>query len=249
MFVYITQVLRSVLLVNLGSEKFNGITVNRYSPDKEFLSRTYVPNPDNSYYISGSTQVAAGKGKGWVYGGATPFDGVQDVTVLASFNAFLSRPYFLYGDPNLLTRGITVTTNGVPAEASTDLHDTFILVEPSSGLSLAGHKRLMASFALFNCTNAGQLCGAGFEPGLSITQVSGPFVPPGIIIPQYFMDENSQATSDNIDTFKKIMNIILAADVILVVASIAGFIGCMVGTVVLGRRYRSSKVDIDRTSK
>eukprot|EP00298_Acanthocystis_sp_HF-20_P005568 c15693_g1_i1.p1 GENE.c15693_g1_i1~~c15693_g1_i1.p1 ORF type:complete len:738 (-),score=279.31 c15693_g1_i1:154-2367(-) len=208
--VFITQVPRAQTIYNQGSEKYKGILVSRFAPKSYFLNQSVNAQPANI----DNGQVGAG----------TPYSGLQDVSFVSGFPAYVSRPFYLYNE-DLLEKGISVTLNGAKVVPNADDHETYLLIEPASGLTLSGHKRLMASFSLYNCSSLTQGCIIGG----GAANVFSPNVPPSIIVPQYYMDETASLPDDKADQFKQILQLSLASDCILVVVTIVGGLGWVIG--------------------
>jgi hypothetical protein len=225
--VYITQVRRAQNMYSQGDEKYRGITVNRFEVKHDFLDRDVEADPgdvDNSEV-----------------GSATPVSGVADATYVNGFPSFVSLPWYLYNE-ELLSRGITVTSNGKAATADEEKHSVYILVEPASGMSLSGHKRLMASFSVWGCSSQLQGCYAVVD---SAANIQSPYVPGNIIVPIYWMDETTEPTDKQIDDFKSILELSQTADYIVLIFPIVGGIGCIVGLIF---SFKTSKKSIVRAS-
>jgi len=228
--VYITQVYRSTQVFSQGTTEFQGIPVTKFSPPKGFLNQNTTAAPDT---VDNS-----------MVGAATPFAGVQDITYTTGFPAFVSRPLFMYGDsdalhqtagcktnPSISCSGINVMIDGEEAEADPNVYETYLNVEPSTGLTFEGHKRLMASFGLWKCVSPTQGCTPAY--GIGLANLLSPYVPGGKVIPQYWMDETSQATDDQVSTFKKLENVSYSADVVLLVLVLFGGLFLVAGVVLL----------------
>jgi len=220
--VFITQVPRAQSIYFVGAETYKDILVNRYAPTSFFLNQSTKAEPAD--FDNG--EVGAG----------TPFSGLQDVSFMAKFPAYVSRPYFLHNE-DLLTRGISVTNFGQPIAPNSNDHETYLLVEPSTGLSFTGHKRLQASFSLYNCTSRAQGC----TVGKAVTNLFSPDIPPLTIIPQYYMDETASLPDDKANQFIQLTKLSLAADCVLVVVTIVGGLGWFIGMFMCYRRYRGRR--------
>jgi hypothetical protein len=203
--VYITQSLRAQRIFSQGSEDFKGVLVNRFAPREKFLEQNVLAEPANI----DNGQVGVG----------TPESGLADITYMAGFPAYISRPYYFRNEA-LATRGISLTRDGQAVTPNADEHETYLLIDPASGMALTGHKRLQASFALYKCESPAQQGCRDATRG--VANVFTPNVKGGIVIPQYYMDETSTAPDDSIDTFKKAMSLSLATDVIVVIFPIIG---------------------------
>eukprot|EP00301_Raphidiophrys_heterophryoidea_P025339 c8481_g1_i1.p1 GENE.c8481_g1_i1~~c8481_g1_i1.p1 ORF type:complete len:778 (-),score=148.24 c8481_g1_i1:104-2176(-) len=227
--VFITQVYRPTTVHFKGTTKFNGITLAKYSPNQDFLSqavKAYPLDVDNG-----------------IVGGATPYSGIADISYIAGFPAYVSRPLFLYGDAEALHQttcnrtnpqtatvscsGINIMIDGESALPDPVLYETYLNVEPATGLTMEGHKRLMASFGLYKCVSKLQGCTPYF--GVGLANLLSPYVPGGKVIPQYWMDETSQATDDQVSKFKSLEMVSYSADVVLLVLTLFGSLFIVAG--------------------
>eukprot|EP00298_Acanthocystis_sp_HF-20_P017083 c21661_g7_i1.p1 GENE.c21661_g7_i1~~c21661_g7_i1.p1 ORF type:complete len:750 (-),score=212.58 c21661_g7_i1:360-2609(-) len=221
-YVFISQALRPQTLYNSGTEKFQGVTVNRFIVKENFLDKNV--NADPSDPAVDNFQVGVGH----------PFSGVVDTSYIRGFPSYLSRPYFLY-QTSLLSRGMTVTENGAAITPTKEKHDTYLLIEPALGATLSGHKRLQAAFSVYPCTTALATVGMCASGG-SLANVFTRNVPGGIIVPTFFMDETASATTSSTDSIQAINTVLYAADIILIVCSIVGFFIFVLGLVLALRK-------------
>eukprot|EP00298_Acanthocystis_sp_HF-20_P016189 c21409_g1_i1.p1 GENE.c21409_g1_i1~~c21409_g1_i1.p1 ORF type:complete len:725 (+),score=229.94 c21409_g1_i1:26-2176(+) len=221
--IYFPEMVRPQTISSKGSESYKGITVNRFTPAQTFLDQGVLADPPGNI-------------DNGALGAATPYSGLQDVSYINGFPSYVSRPFFLYNKNDLLTKGITVTNGGSSASANADDHETYYLVEPSTGLTFLSHKRLMTSFALFNCTNStAQLC----KSGSGLTGLFTPNVPGGVIVPQFYFDESSSVPSSVTDYYGYLLQGLLGAECVLVIMTVLGFFGWIIGTACLIRRRGS----------
>jgi len=71
------------------------------------------------------------------------YDGLENMTNAAGFPLFASKPHFLDGDPNLIMPLVGISPNPLN-------HDTFVDVEPITGVAFRVAKRLQLNTLLTN---------------------------------------------------------------------------------------------------
>ena len=159
----------------------DGVTLNRFRPSRDLLTHTAV----------------LGK-----LGVGTPYNGVQNMGYSNGFLAYVSRPYFLYGDTHLLksvkmtnSAGKVVDYTIGGGQVSDDNYGTYIDIEPATGRTFSAHKRLMASFAVNKVDGA-----AG-----ALTDIFTPSVKAEVITPQYWMDETATIPTDKAAQFNNVV--------------------------------------------
>lgn len=92
-----------------------------------------------------------------------------------------STPHFYFGDPALSQRFMLTPTK--------EEHATFIDIEPNTGLTMQGHKRLQLNFAIssFSIKNI-----------LLNVNTSNP-----VFVPVFFTDESARISEEDADDFKQ----------------------------------------------
>ncbi|KAJ0400606.1 hypothetical protein ATCC90586_006151 [Pythium insidiosum] len=164
--IYLSQARQNVSLTNSGeSVELDGVTLTRFRNAETMLA--YDENKVKK-------------------GTAVPVDGVQALSFLVGFHAFLSAPVFLFGDKSL-TENVEITLyDGVVASQQTlfengklktvysDRYRTFIDIEPATGKTFRAAKRLQASYALPK---------SSLDPSKAICDIVWPSVPAEIISP------------------------------------------------------------------
>ena len=80
--------------------------------------------------------------EGWQYYNNAP-SGMENLTNAAGLPSFASKPHFLDGDPSLQTAVIGMN-------ARRELHDTYLDIEPNTGMLARAHKRLQLNYQMNN---------------------------------------------------------------------------------------------------
>jgi hypothetical protein len=181
--VFISQVVRGVPVEHERTTELQGIRVEEYRPSPSLLDG------------DAEGQVLAADG------GGTPYQGVTSApTFLAGFPVYVSRPNFLYGNATLYDQDgnlklyATAASYGAQAAsldveveideayvlAHEDDFDTYLQIEPATGKTFAGHKRLQASFSVWNCDpNDADMPACALGVGLGSTMAALGMAPEG----------------------------------------------------------------------
>lgn len=120
--VYISDIYRSAYLTHKSDEKWNGVSLRRYSLQSKDLESS-IDNPENAqYYAFGPS-------------------GMENTTAAVGIPVFVSFPHFLFGDPSLVAavRGLD------PRE---EIHGVYLDVEPQTGILARVGKRLQVNYQL-----------------------------------------------------------------------------------------------------
>jgi len=174
--VYVNQLRRVVTLgnVNNAHETFEGIDLCHFTIPTPFLLNA-TGNPLSADFYS-------------FY-----YNGVANLTATGEPDFYVTKPHFLDVDPQALA-----ATTGISAP-SVDLHDTYLSVEPITGVTMRAAKRLQLNVrvvpiftAYINTTN-----------GQVMPQLYGPQLPNGgVLIPVYWADEGADISSSDANSFK-----------------------------------------------
>lgn len=161
----------------------NGVTLHRYRPANNVLSRT----PKNVNFGTG-----------------VPVDGVQSLAFVAQFLVYVSFPYYMFGSTSLLenvnihfNNGSLVTPaslyneNGELHKDIFNKYSTFLDIEPATGKAFNARKRLMASAAVSRKEN-----------GKAVTDMLSPELIPEILIPMFWGEEQATITKSLSAKFK-----------------------------------------------
>jgi len=118
------------------------------------------------------------------------YSGMWNMTPTGEIEVYASKPHFLDADPAL------VSAIGAGIAPVRNLHDTWLDVEPISGITLRASKRLMGSVRLtpVNAT-------LPFGPPYAIWGANLPSQGPGLYMPLYWVDESIQATASQTSLF------------------------------------------------
>jgi hypothetical protein len=120
--VFVSDIYRSAFLLYNRDEDWNGVTTRRFQLQPKDLENA-TANPENAqYYAFGPS-------------------GMENTTEAAGIPVFVSFPHFLHGD----TRLVAATQGLNPNE---DEHETFLDMEPQTGLLTQAHKRLQVNYQM-----------------------------------------------------------------------------------------------------
>ena len=120
--VFVSDIYRSVFLINTGTEDWKGIPVKHFTINTKDLYNA-TQNPENAQYYSFGPK------------------GVLNTTDAAGIPVFVSFPNFLNGDPSLVSAVQGMNPNQ-------DEHSSFLLVEPQTGLLVQAKKKLQVNYLL-----------------------------------------------------------------------------------------------------
>ncbi|GLE00641.1 hypothetical protein PINS_up009398 [Pythium insidiosum] len=210
--IYLSPARQNVSLVNSGeSVELDGVTLTRFRNAETMLAY------DERKVKKGT---------------AVPVDGVQALSFVTGFHAFLSAPAFLFGDKSLtenveitLFDGViaspeTMTENGKVKDAYSNRYRTFVDVEPATGKTFRAAKRLQASYALPKSL---------LDPTKAICDIVWPSVPAEIISPAYFGEESVVLTPTRLDKFKKIAAFMKAVLPVMITVIVVGIVVTIAG--------------------
>ena len=123
---FVDDAIRSIDLVYQNSHReHGGIDTLRYGLSAEFLLNTSSYPPNARWYQSCA--------RGLFY--------VGNSSIMPDVPAYASKPHFLDGDPALL-----LNVSGLSPVR--DLHDLFVDIEPTTGVTVAVHNRVQINFKL-----------------------------------------------------------------------------------------------------
>jgi hypothetical protein len=110
-------------------------------------------------------------------------------------------------------------------------------------MTINGHKRLQASFGIYKCESALQACNPATQS--SLANLLSPWIAGGKVIPQYWMDETSSATSKQLNQLKDAQALNHSAGVFVVVGPVLGGLLAIFAGVMLFRlkSRRTSAID------
>lgn len=118
--VFVFDIFRSLFIEKVSQVDWHGVTLHRYQIQTKDLQNA-TANPENEqYYDFGPS-------------------GLLNVSLASGIPSFASKPHFLGGDSSLVA--------GVEGLAPMrDVHETFIDIEPQTGVLASAHKRLQVNF-------------------------------------------------------------------------------------------------------
>jgi hypothetical protein len=230
--IFVSQVRKGATLKNTGKVTVKNIELQGYAPGNDLLSSSKPGNQEE---------------------GVGVIDGVFIGTYVFGFPISVSFPNFLYGADFLFTdinlfHGATndkpMTKASIDAEESK--YQVTVDVDPSTGKAMRGHNRLMGSFYTYNCdptvtpacgifaregaSSTKPACAYNAPPGkgtgnyaCSAANVMTPYAPADILIPAYWIDENSEIPSDSAEAFLSLGKIVQGIDIGSVVCGLLGF--------------------------
>jgi hypothetical protein len=103
---------------------WHGVNLKRYGVRRQDMWNVTL-NPSNAAY--------------WAFG----WSGVENLTVCQHLPAFVSFPHFLYADPRF-------ADNLVGVHAVQNLHDSYVDIEPQTGMLARAMKRIQVNYQLFD---------------------------------------------------------------------------------------------------
>jgi hypothetical protein len=122
---YIPDIYRTLYMIHTGdNEEWYGVNLRRYQLQMKDLQNV----SENS--------------EAWQYFNFAP-SGMENLTLAAGLPSFASKPHFLDGAPSLQT-----AVKGMNARR--EIHDTFLDIEPNTGMLASVHKRLQLNYQMNN---------------------------------------------------------------------------------------------------
>lgn len=227
---FIMQAKQSLLLEDSGETHVaHGIELNRLIPSNDVLHR------DEKLPYSGR---------------GVPVNGVVNLAYNTGFLAYLSYPFFMFGDYSLLDNvemyfkedstkrasKANMYTNDVINKNVYDRYRTYIDVEPSTGKTMHAQKRLMASYGI-----------AAQEDNQVVTDVLMDKLTPNLIVPVYWAEERVTVTPVLADTFKSVEELGKSIIPVMFIAILLGAVGVAIGAflvVQFKRQQRQGSVDL-----
>jgi len=131
---YVSEVKLPVSLLYRKDEEVKGITARRYTLNEALINASFIPK--NTYKNDGK----------WKQSPLHSPDGLFDITPTQGGVPTLSSiPWWGHSDPTVYAH---ITCNGNPCSDAYEpsIHDTYLDVEPITGLTIKGNKRLQANF-------------------------------------------------------------------------------------------------------
>jgi hypothetical protein len=122
---YIPDIYRTLYLAHTGDhEEWHDVKLRRYQLQMKDLQNS-TENPK----------------EGWQYYNFAP-SGMENLTLAAGLPSFASKPHFLDGAP------VTLQTAVEGINARREIHDTFLDIEPNTGMLARVHKRLQLNYQM-----------------------------------------------------------------------------------------------------
>jgi len=173
--VYVSQLTRPTVLSNVNNlhVTFKGIDLVEFTIATVFMENA-TNNPLNADY--------------YMYG----FNGVANLTASLDPDFYVTKPHYLDTDPALQAQISGLSPN--PA-----LHDTFLDVEPYSGITMRGVKRLQLAIRL---TPLNVTLPTG---GWAIWGGSLPSQTAGLYMPVYWAEERGEILDSSASTFRTLV--------------------------------------------
>lgn len=209
---YISQARQNLTLIATDEKpQVEGVVLQRYRPSNDVLKSAGAPD---------------GRGIG------SPVDGVLSLGYNVGFLAFLSYPFFIFGDKSLLENVELYFRDGSRAsianmytgdelnEAFYDKYSTQIDVEPATGKTMDARKRLMASYSV---------AAVDTETDAAITNLSLLKLTPNVIIPVFWGEERATVTASLAAKLVSVRKLGSSMLPVLIVALILGIIILAVG--------------------
>lgn len=231
---YINDIYRTLFLERTSSvTDWYDVTLHRYQlQPKDLMNATSTP-------------------EGWQYYQFAP-SGLENLTAVGGLPLFVSKPHFLDGDSSL-------AGSVVGMSPKREAHDTFIDIEPNTGMLARAHKRLQVVYAMDNMNlpeinpstvlAVAELCNASNSENVSCPELDAMFaclaIPTDwrfhndrVYMPYAWADEHIVGTSDDADSIKDIYFIQdLGNKVSLWCYVVSGMLTTLVLGMFFGRRF------------
>lgn len=232
---YVADIYRSLFLHRTDTVKdWYDVTLHRYQLQMKDLQNASM-NPEGAWYFNFAPS------------------GMENLTAVGGLPLFVSKPHFLDGDSSLAGSVIGMSPKR-------EAHDTFLDIEPNTGLLARAHKRLQMVYVHDNMNlpeidpitvlAVAELCNSTASSNASsCAQLDALFaclaIPTNwkfhndrVYMPYAWADENTVGTEDDSNSIKDIYFIQdLGAKVALWSFVLAGLCGTMILGMFLGRRY------------
>jgi hypothetical protein len=214
------------------------VTLHRYELQMKDLQNASM-NPEGAWYYNFAPS------------------GMENLTAVGGLPLFVSKPHFLDGDSSLAGSVIGMSPKR-------EAHDTFLDIEPNTGLLARAHKRLQILYAHDNMVlpqvdpitvlAVAELCNSTAGQNASCAELTAMFgclaLPSEwkfhndrVYMPYAWADENVVGTSDDADSIKDIYFIQdLGNKVAMWSFVIAGMCATMILGMFLGRRYLVNEI-------
>ena len=197
---YIGDIYRTLFLHKTDTVKdWYDVTLHRYQLQMKDLQNATM-NPEGAWYYNFAPS------------------GMENLTAVGGLPLFVSKPHFLDADPILSGSVVGLTP-------TREAHDTFLDIEPNTGMLARAHKRLQVVYRMDNMNlpeihpetvvAVAELCNATNSPNIScanLTAVFGCLAIPtnwkfyndAVYMPYAWVDEYTTGTSDDADSIKDI---------------------------------------------
>eukprot|EP00128_Syssomonas_multiformis_P000333 Colp12_sorted_trinity150504_noHs@2734 len=149
--VFVDSLFRSATLVYAGDYVENGVILRRYELAPELLMNATLRPENAAFYAFGPS-------------------GVLNMSTINQAPLFASKPHFLDADP-------VYTSKFTGLDPDADEHDTFLGVEPYTGATMGGAKRLQINF-IVDSTNPKMPLRNTLHPVLWVEE--GPVMPQAV---------------------------------------------------------------------
>lgn len=237
--VYISDIYRTLFLEKTDTiSDWYDVTLHRYQIQMKDLQNASM-NPEGAWYYNFAPS------------------GMENLTAVGGLPLFVSKPHFLDGDSSLAGSVIGMSPKR-------EAHDTYLDIEPNTGLMARAHKRLQILYAHDNMKlpevdattvlAVAALCNSTAGQNVScaeLDQLIGCLAIPSdwkfhndrVYMPYAWADESLVGTSDDADSIKDIYFIQDTGNKIATWSFvIAGMCATIIFGMFMGRRYLSQEV-------
>jgi hypothetical protein len=120
--VFIQEIYRSAYLEEVGNMDWNGVSLKRFGLQDKDMFNASMNSANAQYYAYGPS-------------------GLENATTAANVPIFISFPHFFRGSRSLVT-----AVKGLHPQS--DIHETYVAVEPQTGLLVKARKRLQVNYRM-----------------------------------------------------------------------------------------------------